>query len=242
MAIQATHIKGFIAENLCRFHLQRAGFNIINSGKEWFDKELANKLTQQTPAVENTTLQVFNNIIARLPDFMIWKESKKKADIDYKFVEVKYREKLDSKVFVASKDSKGYFYLKYKCKDAENDSLQVYKYMYNLERLMLLQNGALSNLRDIEFYIYLVTRCDLQGNTNIYYGKVYGNSTAGYSIYFYAPKEVSQKFGNVWKNYIEVAEYLLENKKIETLYDKEMLYTHEDYEFLQRHIKNVVLS
>lgn len=242
MLNKSTNIKGFIAEEICKFHLNRAGFNIINSGKEWFDKDLADKLTQQKPANGNHTLNIFNNIIAKLPDFMIWRNSDKQKDIEYKFVEVKYRKTLDAKVFISSTDRSGYPYLKYTCKDATNDSLQVFKYMQNLENLMSLENSSLDDLAKIEFYIYLITSDDLNNNTNILFGKVFGSKAKGYSIYFYAPNEVSVKFGNVWTNYLNVADYLLEHKKIDSLYAKESLYIHEEYEFLQKHIKNVILN
>ena len=236
-----TNIKGFIAEEICKFHLKRSGFNIINSGKEWFDKDLANKLTQQKPDNGNHTLNIFNNIIAKLPDFMIWRDLDNEKDIEYKFVEVKYRKTLDPKVFVPS-TVKGNPCLIYTCKDSKNDSLQVYKYMQNLENLMSLENKALDDLSNIEFYIYLVTNNDLNNHTNIFFGKVFGSEKKGYSVYFYAPNEVSVKFGYIWTNYMDVAKYLLENKKIENLYKREDLFIHEDYEFLQEHIKTMILS
>ena len=74
MPLNNQTIKGLIAEEVFKFHIKRAGFNI------------------------------FNNIIAKLPDFMIWRDSQTSDDIEYKFVGVKFRAKLDSKVFVPTVD------------------------------------------------------------------------------------------------------------------------------------------
>jgi len=241
MPTNSTTIKGFIAEEICKFHLQRAGFNIINSGKEWFDKDLADRLTQQAPKKKNATLNIFNNIIAKLPDFMIWRESDGSDEIEYKFVEVKYRANIDSKIFVPTVTQSGDKYLKYTCNDPKKDPLKVYKYMYNLERLMHLEYGEHSDLSKIEFYIYLVTSSDTDAKTNIYFGKVYGSASKGYKIYFYAPQEVSSKFGQVWTNYLDVAKHLLDTK-VDILYKREPLFMGESYEYLQQQIKNIILN
>lgn len=237
-----SHLKGFIAEEICKFHIKRAGFKIINSGKEWFDKDLADELVYNKSDSNNHTLNIFNKIIAKLPDFMIWRNLEEE-DIEYKFVEVKYRKKLDKKSFVPSVTKKGYPYLKYECNNPKDDSLNVYKYMKNLEKLMILENDSLTNdLRNIEFYIYLVTSSDMEKKTNIYFGKVFGSFEKGYVVYFHEPKEVSERFGDVWKNYLDVANYLLDKKKIDKLYENESMLVYEDYKFTQEHIHTMLLS
>jgi len=240
MINKSQHVKGFIAEEICKFHLKRAGFNIINSGKEWFDKDLADKLITQKNDNNNFTLRIFNDIIAKLPDFMIWKDDEKK--IDYKFVEVKYRAMLDSKYFEDTIIKDGSPCIKYRCKNKKDDPLQVYKYMENLESIMYLVDSKLNNIKDIEFYIYLVTRKDLNGKTNILFGKVFGNKKTGYTVYFYTPDIVAKKFSATWNNYLKVSQYLIGENKIDLIYDKEEFLVHENFEFIQEYIKTMILS
>ncbi len=240
MINKSMHVKGFIAEEICKFHLKRAGFNLINSGKEWLDKDLADKLITKQPSKDEFTLKIFNDIIAKLPDFMIWKDNEEK--IDYSFVEVKYRKKLDKNFFKQTSKRDGTPYISYKCKNKNNDPLNVYKYMENLENIMHLVDDKLNSLGDIDFYIYLVTREDLTGKTNILFGKVFGDKTKGYKVYFYTPDIVGKYFSKTWENYLDVSNYLINNNKIDSLYDKEALFIHEDFEFIQQHIKTMILS
>ena len=121
------YLRGLIAEEICKFHLKRSGFNIINSGKEWFDKELANNLLVSAPKKSNLTLRIFNDIIAKLPDFMIWKSGD--DEIDYKFVEVKYRKILNPKIFKKSIKKDKTPYIKYKCTKYNDTTSSLYDYI-----------------------------------------------------------------------------------------------------------------
>lgn len=60
-------IKGLIGEEIAKFHLENMGFNVIHTGKESLDKELADNYNQinKFRNIENgNTYQLYNHNIA----------------------------------------------------------------------------------------------------------------------------------------------------------------------------------
>ncbi|MFA9374997.1 MAG: hypothetical protein ACERKK_12665 [Poseidonibacter sp.] len=238
MENESSNLKGFIAEEICKFHLRKAGYNIIDSGKEYYDQELADKLIKY-PKEDNHTLNIFNNIIAKLPDMMVWKDGE--DDIDYRYVEVKYRNKLSKKYFTKEVNGNNSLpYLSYKINQNDAYELGLYKYMTNLENLMKIQNPKLTDLRQIQFYVYLVTYEDFDGKPNIYLGKVFGSKDTYYKVYFYESKEVHTY--QEWANYKTIANYLLKNDVIRKIYDKEILFTNENNSNIKDIIQSIIFS
>lgn len=234
----SNNLKGLIAEEFCRFHLSKSGFNIINSGKEWFDKDLADTLIDRKAKKSNIPLLIFNNIISKLPDFMIWRETEEK--IEYKYVEVKYRAKLDPQYFKNKLTKHNIPYIRYECSE-KNDPLEIYKYIENLQNLKQIINETKHQINDAEFYIYLVTNSNLEDRPDILFGKVFGDGNSGYSVYFYTPSIVEKSFNQTWPNYKSIANYLIENK-IETIYSKEFLLENESMDTIKKFIKTTILQ
>ena len=119
-----------------------------------------------------------------------------------------------------------------------SDELNIYKYISNLQRLMLLISEDDLGVESIELYIYLITQNDLDDNTS----KVFGDSDSGYQIYFYSPETITDNFSSIWENYQSVAEYLLLEKRVDKIFEKERYLLHESIEYVQEHIKRMILN
>ena len=181
-------LKGKMAENIAIFHFEQMGFKVVRTGKEeLFPKELVEFASYDNQKFQNSsvfsTFQIYNEILSKLPDLLIYK--KNSTGFMIKFVEVKYRKDLEEKKiknFIVSSD--------------EKDILDIKKYLNNLNNLnKLLKFG--NNWPDV--YVYLITK------KNIYFGKVY-NKKNYYLIDFLTPEEVERRYSKNWPRYKEIAE------------------------------------
>ena len=181
-------LKGKMAENIAIFHFEQMGFKVVRTGKEeLFPKELVEFASYDNQKFQNSsvfsTFQIYNEILSKLPDLLIYK--KNSTGFMIKFVEVKYRKDLEEekiKNFIVSSD--------------EKDILDIKKYLDNLNNLNKLLKFD-NNWPDV--YVYLITK------KNIYFGKVY-NKKNYYLIDFLTPEEVERRYSKNWPRYKEIAE------------------------------------
>ena len=188
-------LKGKIGEEIAKYHFEKIGFKVIKTGKEeLFSKDLANLAGNlQLAKFQNKSTQlvfeIYNKILSKLPDLLIYKNSKNGLMI--KFVEVKYR-----KVFN--------FKEKILVIDKNRDDLQIKKYLDNLDNLYTIlglnENNSYQNWPDV--FVYLLT------NDNIYFGKVFKKDNK-YELPLLTPSEVEKKYAKNWPGFRDIAEELI---------------------------------
>lgn len=228
--MNTTFIKGLIAEEIAKFHFENMGFNIIHTGKESFDKELADASysIDKFKNIENAnTFQIYNTILSKLPDFMIWKNSN---DFEHKFVEVKYRKSLPNMHYT----QKGFLY-KVDFGGECEDVLDLRKYFLNLDRLFSFLENPKGKW--IDLYVYLILLDEKSNQPNIYYGKVWKNSDC-FKVDFFNIEYIdnTQNISSNWPNYKKIAQYILQNKPLFELFNQtELMIRNSDNE-----IKSIV--
>lgn len=230
--MKTTFIKGLIAEEIAKFHFQNMDFKIIHTGKESLDSDLANVSNSINSFKNNeneNTFDIYNSILSKLPDFMIWKNSN---NFEHKFVEVKYRKSLSNIKFT----NKGFEY-KVDFSHDSGDILDLRKYFLNLDKLF----SMLDNTKDrwIDLYVYLVLSEDNHSEPNIFYGKVYKNKDH-FKVDFFNIEHID-KTPNIsfnWPNYKKIAEYITNNKPLFELFDKTELLIRNNADEIKEIINN----
>ena len=187
-------LKGKIGEEIAKYHFEKIGFKVIKTGKEeLFSKDLANlagnfKSSKFQNKSTQLVFEIYNKILSKLPDLLIYKNSENGLMI--KFVEVKYRKtfKKDKTLII----------------DENNDDLQIKKYLDNLDNLYKLlgldKDSVYQNWPDV--FVYLLT------NDNIYFGKVFKKDNK-YELPLLTPSEVEKKYSKNWPGFRDVAEELI---------------------------------
>jgi len=187
-------LKGKIGEEIAKYHFEKIGFKVIKTGKEeLFSKDLANlagnfKSSKFQNKSTQLVFEIYNKILSKLPDLLIYKNSENGLMI--KFVEVKYRKtfKKDKTLII----------------DENNDDLQIKKYLDNLDNLYKLlgldKDSVYQNWPDV--FVYLLT------NDNIYFGKVFKKDNK-YELPLLTPSEVEKKYSKNWPGFKSVAEQLI---------------------------------
>jgi len=179
-------IKGFIAEEIAKWHFEKMGFTVTRLGREHIDfdyTQTASYLRGKKTAIEgqtkkqDKTLDLYESTICKLPDFKIWKivEGEK---FFFRFIEVKERAEIQ-----------GASEFEY---DFTVDELQISKYA---ENLLNLAGSKITDLKEIELFIYLICLSDQKKAPNIFMGKVKGQSE-NFKIKFFDPAKVNNIFGD----------------------------------------------
>lgn len=208
------------------------GFKVIHTGKESLDKDLADnsyKVNSFKNIENGNTFQLYNQILAKLPDFMIWKHNDE--EFEHKFVEVKYRSKLDDITLT----NKGFDYEI--LLDSNHDPLDLKKYFTNLDRVFSLLQDI--KTKWIDLYVYLIVGKSENDKPNIYYGKVWKNDK-GFKVQFLSIDSIdkSKYISKNWPNYKKIANYILSQQELFNLFNQpELMIRNSDQE-----IKDIVHS
>lgn len=230
--METSFIKGLIAEEIAKFHFENMGFNIIHTGKESLDSDLANvsNSIKKFKNYENENIfNIYNTILSKLPDFMIWKNNN---DFEHKFVEVKYRKSLAKINFT----KKGFFY-KVDFNENSEDILKLRKYFLNLDNLFSMIKTK--NEEWIDLYVYLILIDEKNNQPNIFYGKVYKNNDH-FKVDFFNVEHIDKtpKISFNWPNYKKIAEYITKNKPLFELFEKTELLIRNNPDEIKEIINN----
>ena len=144
-------IKGYVTEIIAKLHLESSGFNVIHTGKEHYSQLLADfsvfkDAAKPSNTNDDATFSIYNNILGKIPDLMLFKAYIKENEIKYtiRFVEVKFRRDLPNSIKQLEEPGR-YRY------DTNSDDLAIKKYVDNISTL---NNG--NDAGNINFFIYLI--------------------------------------------------------------------------------------
>lgn len=193
-------LKGKIAEEIAKYHFEQMNFKVVRTGKEMLFKDLI-ELEGNKDFDKNLVFNIYNKILSKLPDFIIYKNEDSKKIMA--FVEVKYRKHLNLEPF---KRENGYEYALHIYSNAKNneivENLEILKYINNLKHLHTIANNTKYL---VDFYVYLIA------NNNIYFGRVYENNdenkkgVGDYTLKLLTPEGVEKKYDN-WPGFKKIAE------------------------------------
>ena len=222
-------LKGFISEEIARFHMEKLQYNVVPIGREKLEPELSDLLlfirgnfghiNQQSAE----TFKVFENTISKLPDYAIWKLSPKAGEnmMTFRFLEVKYRTNVKNLKKHSTQDK---YSLNIKIKDDENELL-VYKYINTLQNLYGISSNIKNNKIDnIEFYIYLITI--INGKHTPLIGKVVSSTYSDFYTYLYTPTQLKKDktLEKLWgSDYYIIADFFTKNDNLEYMFSEEFL-------------------
>ncbi len=93
------HLKGFVAEEIARYHMGKMSYKVVSIGREKIEPVLSDLLLSIRSSMghlsdkSKETFGVFESTISKLPDYAIWKNStvSGKNIMTFRFLEVKYR-------------------------------------------------------------------------------------------------------------------------------------------------------
>lgn len=177
-------LKGFIAEEIAKYHMLKLEYEVVPIGREKIEPELSNLLLYlrgnmgHVNSLSQNSFNLFENTISKLPDFAVWKVDTSNAanKMTFRFLEVKYRSVVKKLKKHKSEDK---YSLNISIKDDGNELL-IHKYIKNLTNLYgIASQDSDTNINNIEFYIYLITILD-----NKYVPMIGKVQTSGYSDYF----------------------------------------------------------
>ena len=222
-------LKGFIAEEIARYHMEKLEYKVVPIGREKIEPELSDlllfirgnmaHLNQQSA----NSFKVFENTISKLPDYAIWKISPNAYEnmMTFRFLEVKYRTKVTK---IKKHETEDKYSLNIKKSDDENELL-VHKYIKNLQNLYgISTDGKDSSINNIEFYIYLITIID--GKHTPLIGKVVTSQYSDYYTYLYTPKQLAKniQLNKLWgEDYERISKYFSKDNNIEYIFSDDFL-------------------
>ncbi len=223
-------LKGFIAEEIAKYHFHKLQYNVVPIGREKIEPELSDLLLfiRGNMAHLNNqsanSFKLFENTISKLPDYAIWKIAPQNQEnmMTFRFVEVKYRTNV---INLKHHKTKDIYYLNITEKDDQNELL-VHKYINNLQNLYGISNTNVkeNKIDNIDFYIYLITIID--GKHTPLIGKVLSSSYSDFYVYLYTPEQLKKATNllNLWgKDYQTVSKYFMKNDKLEQIFSDEFL-------------------
>jgi len=222
-------LKGFIAEEIAKYHFKKLEYNIVPIGREKIEPELSDLLLFIRGNIAHlnnqsaNSFQLFENTISKLPDYAIWKISPGNSEnmMTFRFVEVKYRTKV---LNLKKHKTDNKYYLNITTQDDQNELL-VHKYINNLQNLYGISNKTVhdTTIDNIDFYIYLITIID--GKHTPLIGKVSSSSYSDFYVYFYTPEQLEKtKLLNLWgKDYAIISNYFMNNNKLERVFSNDFL-------------------
>jgi len=223
-------LKGFIAEEIAKYHFNKLEYNVVPIGREKIEPELSDILLfirgnmAHLNSQSANSFKLFENTISKLPDYAIWKISPQNHEnmMTFRFVEVKYRTNVINLKHHKSEDK---YSLNITAKDDKN-GLLVHKYINNLQNLYGISNSDIkeNKIDHIDFYIYLITIID--GKHVPLIGKVMSSSYSDYYIYLYTPKQLQKATNlvNMWgKDYEKVSNFFMKYDKLEQIFSDDFL-------------------
>lgn len=223
-------LKGFVAEEIARYHMEKLEYNVVPIGREKIEPELSDLLLFIRGNMKHLNKQsansfnLFENTISKLPDYAIWKISPSAGEnmMTFRFVEVKYRSKVEK---LKKHKTKDFYYLNIKIQDDENELL-VHKYIENLQNLygLTINDTKENKINNIEFYIYLVTIID--GKHTPLIGKVVTSEYSDFYTYLYTPEQLAKETNikKLWGNdYDTIANFFMNNNRLEYIFNEEFL-------------------
>ncbi len=246
-----SQLKGYISEEIAKYHMQKLEYTVVPIGREKIDPDLSDLLLfiRGNMGYFNTeaknSFQLFERTISKLPDFALWKitTSSEKANVmSFKFLEVKYRTNVLKLTKHASED-------KYSLniqKSNDNNELLVHKYIENLSSLFRVSTDNQKNsINDIEFYIYLITL--IEGRHTPLIGKIIPSTYSDYFTYLYTPEQFAKNADlklNWGNDYDVIANFFMQENKLDTIFSNNFLIpllgktnhqiAHAVFEFLNR--------
>ena len=223
------HLKGFVAEEIAKYHMLKLQYKVVPIGREKIEPELSDlllfirgnmaHLNQQSA----NSFKLFENTISKLPDYAIWKISPKAGEnmMTFRFLEVKYRTNI-AKIKKHTTEDK--YSLNIKIQDDENELL-VHKYINNLQNLYgISTDGKDNKINNIEFYIYIITIID--GKHTPLIGKVVSSNYSDFYTYLYTPEQL-QKENNLIKlwgsDYNTISQFFMADDNLEYMFSDKFL-------------------
>ena len=221
------HLKGFVAEEIAKYHMLKLQYKVVPIGREKIEPELSDLLLfirgnmAHLNKQSANTFNLFENTISKLPDYAIWKISPSAGEnmMTFRFLEVKYRTKVENLKKHATKD-------KYSLNitiDDDHTQLQLYKYIDTLQKLYGISSGQ-QKVDDIEFYIYLITIID--GKHTPLIGKIKSSGYSDFYTYLYTPEQLKKEnnLKLLWGNdYDIIATYFTNDNNLEYMFNDDFL-------------------
>lgn len=216
-------LKGFISEEIAKYHMQKLEYNVVPIGREKIEPELSNLLLfirgnmGHLNKQNKNSFELFEKTISKLPDYAIWKTTPTpKANVmTFRFLEVKYRTHI-SKLKKHATDDK--YYLNITKQDDEQE-LSIHKYIENLSNLFgISTNNTNKSINDIEFYIYLITIID--GKNTPLIGKITTSEYSDYFTYLFTPEQLAKtpSLKALWGNdYDKIASFFMNDGKLDSM-------------------------
>jgi len=132
-------MKGFVAEEIARYHMQKIEYKVVPIGREKIEPELSDLLLYIRGSMShlskesNESFSIFESVISKLPDYAVWKNttSSGKNIMTFRFLEVKYRDSIAKLKHHATENK---YSLNIEAKNDYNE-LGVHKYIKNLKNL-----------------------------------------------------------------------------------------------------------
>ena len=223
-------LKGFVAEEIARYHMLKLQYKVVPIGREKIEPELSDLLLFIRGNMAHLNKQsaesfrLFENTISKLPDYAIWKISPQHQEnmMTFRFLEVKYRTTVKN---LKKHKTKDIYYLNIK-KDDDQNELLVHKYINNLQNLYGISSNDTENnkIDNIEFYIYLITIID--GKHVPLIGKVTSSSYSDFYTYLYTPQQLQNDTSilKLWgDNYNTIAKFFMNENKLEYMFSDKFL-------------------
>jgi len=222
-------LKGFIAEEIARYHMLKLEYKVVPIGREKIEPELSDLLlfTRGNMAHLNNananSFKLFESTVSKLPDYAIWKMTPRSGSntMAFRFLEVKYRTEVVNLILHTSGTK---YSLNIKIENDQNE-LSVHKYIKNLQNLYTISAEQKEHkIDDIEFYIYLITIID--GKHTPLIGKILSSAYSDFYTYLYTPNQLSKATDliNVWgKDYKIITDYLMNMQMLDKMFKNDFL-------------------
>ena len=221
------HLKGFVAEEIARYHMLKLQYKVVPIGREKIEPELSDLLLfirgnmAHLNKQSANTFNLFEHTISKLPDYAIWKISPKAGEnmMTFRFLEVKYRSKINNLKKHTTKDK---YSLNIKIED-DHTELQLFKYIDTLQKLYGLTSDK-QKIDDIEFYIYLITIID--GKHTPLIGKIKSSGYSDFYTYLYTPEQLKKETNlqNLWGNdYETISTFFMDDNNLEYMFSDKFL-------------------